>query len=196
MNTVERPPARVFANRPTAAQTRILDAALKLIADHGVAGTSLQMIADVVGITKAGVYKQFNAKEDLVFALIERQLSKLEDALIVAELSDGALKARQMLLMTVIDMAVAERRQTSALQFDPTIARVLAEHPPFRDFIERLYCAVVGEANDEGRLAAAMLTGAISVAVSHPLSTEMDDDTLRAVLLKYTSGIADLHMSD
>lgn len=150
------------------------------------------MIADVIGITKAGVYRQYNAKDDLVLALVERQLGKLEDALIVVELSDRAPRAREMLLMTVIDLAVEERRVSSALQFDPIVARVLTEHPPFRDFIERLYCAMVDQANDEGRLAAAMMTGAISVAVAHPLSTDMEDDALRSVLLKYMRRFTDL----
>jgi AcrR family transcriptional regulator len=47
----------------TAAQTRVLDAALDLISEHGVSGTSLQMIADAVGVTKAAVYHQFKTKE-------------------------------------------------------------------------------------------------------------------------------------
>ncbi|WP_156765397.1 TetR/AcrR family transcriptional regulator, partial [Mycobacterium sp. 1245852.3] len=48
------------------ARTRVLDAALDLIANHGVSGTSLQMIADAVGITKAAVYHQFRTKEQIV----------------------------------------------------------------------------------------------------------------------------------
>jgi AcrR family transcriptional regulator len=183
---------RQFSTAHTAAQTRILDAALELIALHGVSGTSLQMIADAIGITKAGVYRQFNAKEDLVMALIARQFSKLEDALIVAELSEGLPRARMLLLTTVIDLAVAERSRASSLQFDPVVARLLAEHPPFQQFIERLYCVLVGEESDEGRLAAAMLSGAISMAVTNPVSTAMDDETLRGLLLKYTRGFVDL----
>ncbi|HEU4362461.1 MAG TPA: TetR family transcriptional regulator, partial [Mycobacterium sp.] len=41
--------------RRSAAQTRILDAALQLIGENGVGGTSLQMIADEIGVTKAAV---------------------------------------------------------------------------------------------------------------------------------------------
>ncbi len=182
----------MFATPFTAAQVRILDAALDLIAVHGVSGTSLQMIADSIGITKAGVYRQFNAKDDLVMALIARQLGKLEDALVVAELSEGLPRARQMLLMTVINLAVSERQRASTLQFDPVVARLLTEHQPFQEFIERLYCVLVGVSNDEGRLAAAMLSGAISMAVTNPVSTAMSDDELRAILLKYTRGFVNL----
>ena len=59
----------------TAAQTRVLDAALKLIAEHGVSGTSLQMIADAMGVTKAAVYRQFKTKEEIVIAITERELA-------------------------------------------------------------------------------------------------------------------------
>ena len=47
----------------------MLDAALALFADNGVSGTSLQMIADAVGITKAAVYHQFRTKEQIVLAV-------------------------------------------------------------------------------------------------------------------------------
>ncbi len=63
----------------SAAQHRILDAALKLIAEHGVGGTSLQMIADEVGVTKAAVYHQFKTKEEIVIALTERELGRLDE---------------------------------------------------------------------------------------------------------------------
>jgi AcrR family transcriptional regulator len=171
---------------------RILDAALDLIAVHGVAATSYQMIADALGITKGAVYRQFKAKEDLVIALVARQLGKLEDALIVAELSEGLPRAQAMLLTTVIDLAVAERGRASSLQFDPVIARLLSEYSPFQQFIERLYCALVGERDDEGRIAAAMISGAISMAVIHPASTAMDDESLRALLIKYTRGFVSI----
>ena len=49
----------------SAAQTRILVAALDLFAEHGVSGTSLQMIADALGVTKAAVYHQFKTKDEI-----------------------------------------------------------------------------------------------------------------------------------
>src|SRR4249919_3146625 len=53
------------------AQRRILEATHDLIAEHGVGGTSLQMIADAVGVTKAAVYHQFRAKDEIVIAVTE-----------------------------------------------------------------------------------------------------------------------------
>jgi len=53
----------------SAAQLRIVRAAHELFGQHGVSGTSLQMIADAVGVTKAAVYHQFKSKDDVVLAV-------------------------------------------------------------------------------------------------------------------------------
>jgi AcrR family transcriptional regulator len=167
----------------TAAQTRVLDAALKLIAERGVSGTSLQMIADELGVTKAAVYRQFKTKEEIVVAITERELGQLEDALEAAEAEENRLRAREVLLERMIDQAIERRGTVSVLQFDPAIIRLQAEYEPFERFIERLYAALLGtEAGPQARLHAALLTSAISVAVMHPLIADVDDDELREQL--------------
>ena len=168
----------------SAAQTRILDAALQLIAEHGVGGTSLQMIADAIGVTKAAVYHQFKTKEQIVIALTERELGSLEEALEAAEAHDHRTRAREVLLARVIDLAVERRGVASTLQFDPVIVRLLAEHEPFQQFIQRLYGVLVDDAAEDARVSAAMLSGAIAVGVVHPFVADIDVETLRAQLLR------------
>ncbi|ORA12076.1 TetR family transcriptional regulator [Mycobacterium asiaticum DSM 44297] len=166
----------------SAAQTRVLDAALKLIAEHGVGGTSLQMIADAIGVTKAAVYHQFKTKEQIVVALTERELGGLEEALEAAEAHDDFPRAREVLLGRVIDMAIERRGAASTLQFDPVIVRLLAEHEEFQQFIARLYGVLVDDTSEDARVSAAVLSGAIAVGVMHPLVADVDDDTLRSQL--------------
>ena len=178
--------SRFSAVHRSAAQHRILDAALTLIADHGVGGTSLQMIADEVGVTKAAVYHQFKTKEEIVIALTERELGRLDDALEAAEAEESRPRAREVLLSRVIDMAVERRQAAATLQFDPVIIRLLAEHEPFQQFLTRLYGVLLGDADDEARVPAAMLSGAIGTAVMHPLVADVDDDALRSQLLLLT----------
>jgi AcrR family transcriptional regulator len=168
----------------SAAQTRVLDAALGLIAEHGVGGTSLQMIADAIGVTKAAVYHQFKSKEQIVVALTERELGGLEEALEAAE--SDPLRARELLLDRVIDMAIERRGAASTLQFDPVIVRLLGDHQPFQQFIQRLYSVLVGDAGDDSRVLAAMLSGAIAVGVVSPLVADIDDETLRSQLRRIT----------
>ncbi|GJO23242.1 TetR family transcriptional regulator [Mycobacterium marinum] len=175
----------------SAAQVRILDAALGLIAEHGVGGTSLQMIADAVGVTKAAVYHQFKTKEQIVIALTERELGGLEEALEAAEAHDHPSQARELLLDRVIELAVERRGAARTLQFDPVIVRLLAEHQPFQRFIERLYGVLIGDAGQDTRVLAAMLSGAIAVGVLHPLVADVDDATLRTQLRRITSRLMD-----
>jgi AcrR family transcriptional regulator len=163
----------------SAARTRVLDAALDLFAEHGVSGTSLQMIADAVGITKAAVYHQFRTKEQIVLAVTERELARLLPALEQAEAHSDGSKARDALLVHVIEMAVRDRRLVRTLQFDPVVVRLLAEHKPFQLFMDRLYQVLLSDAGLDGRIEAAMFSGALSTAVMHPLVADIDDETLR-----------------
>jgi AcrR family transcriptional regulator len=177
----------------TGAQTRILVAALDLFADHGVSGTSLQMMADALGVTKAAVYHQFKTKDEIIIAVTEMQLARLEDALEDAEAAEDRPQARELLLERVIEMAVEQRRMVGIMQSDPVIIRFLAEHKPFQVFLERLYVALIGDdTGPETLVQAAMLSGAIGSAVKHPLVGGLDDATLRSHLLRLTRRLVDL----
>jgi AcrR family transcriptional regulator len=164
----------------SATQDRILSAALELFGEHGVNGTSYQMVADTLGVTKAAIYHQFKTKDDIVIAVTERELSKLGDALAAA----SHTKARELLLNAVVDHAVEHRRAASTLQFDPVIVRLLAAHKPFQLFVERLYRALIGDdTGPEARLDVAILSSTIGGTVVHPLAADIDEETLRARLL-------------
>ena len=58
------------------------------------------MIADAIGVTKAAIYHQFRTKEEIVIAVLEVDLVRLESALDIAEAEDlpgragGAAHAR------------------------------------------------------------------------------------------------------
>lgn len=178
-----RPGGLLGQIRRTPAQVRILRAALDLFADHGVSGTSLQMIADAVGVTKAAVYHKFKTKEEIVVAVAEMELVMLEDALEVAEAQSDGVVARKLLLTQVVEMAIERRRWVRALQYDPIMVRLLSEHPPLRELITRLYAILVNESNDiEARISAALFSGAIAGTVVNPIVDGIDDDTLRSVL--------------
>jgi AcrR family transcriptional regulator len=177
----------------SAARNRILVAALDLFADHGVSGTSLQMIADALGVTKAAVYHQFKTKDEIIIAVTEMQLARVEEALEGAEAAEDRPRARELLLERLIDMAVEQRRMVSVMQSDPVIVRFLAEHKPFQAFLRRLYAALMGDdTGPEASVQAAMLSGAIGSAVKHPLVAHLDDATLRSHLLRLTRRLVDL----
>lgn len=172
---------------------RTLKAAMDLFASYGVGATSYQMIADALGVTKGAVYHQFKTKNEIIIAVAEMELAKLEDALEAAEAEDSPVSARELLLNRVIDHAMEHRRAANTLQFDPVLVRLLSEHQPFQQFVERLYGMLVG--NDDGpeaqvRLAA--LTCVVGGTVAHPLVAHLDDDTLRSQLLDMVRRLVDL----
>ena len=169
----------------SAAQTRIITAALELFAEHGVSGTSLQMIADAIGVTKAAVYHQFKTKDEIILAVAEADLARLEAALDAAEAEPSRPRALEVLLTQMIDLAIERRRTASTYQGDPVMVRFFAEHEPFRQVMDRLYRLLIGDrAGAEARVRAAMLMAAIGCAVMHPLVVDLDDDTLRSQLLR------------
>ncbi len=171
----------------SAAQIRIITAALALFGEHGVSGTSLQMIAEGIGVTKAAVYHQFKTKEAIVVAAVEVELGGLEEALEAAEAAERDEGALETLLAEVIDLAVGRRRMVNTLLHDPVIVRLLAKHEPFQQFMERLYHALLGEETDaKARLRVAMIASAIGGAVTHPLVDDLDEATLRTELLCLT----------
>ena len=52
---------------------KILDAALTLFSENGYDGTSVEQIANVVGIKAPSLYKHYRGKEDILNALIESE---------------------------------------------------------------------------------------------------------------------------
>jgi len=171
----------------TAAQSRIIESALVLFAEHGIGGTSLQMIADAIGVTKAAVYHQYNTKEEIILAVAQVVLARLETAVTAAEAERSRSRAREVLIAHMIDLAVERRHMASVLQRDPVMLRFLEEHEPFRRVMERVNRVLMGGAFDpRARVQAAVLASAIAGAVIHPLVLDLDDESLRSELLKQT----------
>lgn len=53
-----------------ASRQRILDAALSLMSEHGVAGTSMRMLAGAADLNVATLYHHFPSKEELLHAVL------------------------------------------------------------------------------------------------------------------------------
>jgi AcrR family transcriptional regulator len=169
----------------TAAQTRIIDAALALFAEHGISGTSLQMIADAIGVTKAAVYHVYNTKDEIILAVAQVVLAGLEAAVTAAEAERSRARAREVLIARMIDLAVERRHMASILQRDPVMLRFLDEHKPFRRVMERVNRLLMGRTTEpRARVQAALFASAIAGAVIHPLVLGLDDASLRTQLLK------------
>ena len=152
------------------------------------------MIADEIGVTKAAVYHQYNAKEEIVRAVAEAEVDRLEAVLDAAEAEGPAGRVRDAVISGIIELAVTRRREVSSLLNDPIIGRIYAKNTHLLKVIDRLNRLLMGpDAGPDSKVATAMLTAAISGAAIHPLVVEGDDDMLRAQLDRLARGFLRLH---
>ncbi|MHB8663818.1 MAG: TetR/AcrR family transcriptional regulator [Acidimicrobiales bacterium] len=171
-----------LAARYSVTQRRTLNVAHALFAQHGVGGTSLQMIADALGVTKAAVYHQFQTKDAIVRAVIEVQLEPIEAMLERLGPCTATQAMREKLLDGLLDVVVANRSALSTLQSDPVLFRLLVEYPPSFRLWTRVFDVLLdGEVGDRALVRSAVLSAALGT-VGYPFVEDIDDDVLRAEL--------------
>jgi AcrR family transcriptional regulator len=167
-------------------RTRLLHTALRLFTEHGVEGTSLQMIADALGITKAAVYYHFKTKAELTEAVAEPGIRDLDDLVLRA----GAQKRRgaqvDLLLEGFVDLVVRHRTLVALFSSDPGLIRAIEKsaHGGMEGFGQALLGILSGPDPDTAARVNAMvaLTG-IAMAGGSPDLAGLDDEELRAELL-------------
>lgn len=169
---------------------QIVEAARQLFAERGVSGTSLQTIADAIGVTKAAVYHHFKTKEEIIFAVAEEPLRRLEAAVNAAEAEDRADDALYVLLVQMVDLAVQQRAIVNTLSGDPVMAQFVATNAPFRKMMRRMYRLLVGETTSvRGRVRAATVMAVLNGTATHPLVADIGDRALRDQLLECVTEI-------
>jgi AcrR family transcriptional regulator len=108
-----------------AEQTRqqILETAQRLFAELGYDATSLQMIADEMGLTKAAVYYHFRAKSDILHAAMQPGIQRLEVLLDEAAQIRGRRARIEHLVNGFADFLVQHRHYAAMASTDPAAKR-------------------------------------------------------------------------
>ncbi|MDX6671084.1 MAG: hypothetical protein QOI91_1447 [Solirubrobacteraceae bacterium] len=99
-------PRLTQAERRARTQAELLDAAARLFARRGYHGASVEEIAAEAGLTKGAVYYNFDGKEGLFLALLDRHVE--ERIALLAELRDSGPNA----------LAEGARRMSRSLRRD------------------------------------------------------------------------------
>jgi AcrR family transcriptional regulator len=163
---------------------RVIDAALVLFAEHGVSGTSLQDIADALGVTKAAVYFQFRTKREIVLAVLEPILDQLHAVVASATDAKGAAGQRQHVLEGLIDVFIAHARVATFWQRDRFVAEIIAADPRLQTIAQAIGVLLAGtRPTTRVRVAVSLVAGGIVQARSDPGLADLDDRTLRRELL-------------
>jgi AcrR family transcriptional regulator len=172
-----------MAQRGTA-RSRVLDAALALFAEHGVHGTSLQMIADRVGVSKAAVYYQFHSKEDIALEVLRPSIEDTARVIRIAEALPDAQQRRAVAVSGLIEMTVRHRQLAVFFCGDPAIDLMVLNRPELKEVADRLRELLEGpDRTTADRVAYAVFLSGVARAVADPELADINDADLHTALL-------------
>ena len=168
---------------PVSTRRRLLDAAMNLFSQYSFAGTSLQMIADELDLTKAAIYYHFRTREQLLIALMGPILSEIGAVVEAAESKRGARARAEAMLTGYADIVARNRSLAAVTAFDPSVRAVLRNQPEWSAVIDRQLALLAGtDSAVSGAInAAVVLTGLAGAASIAP--RRLDDGTLRTHLV-------------
>ena len=158
---------------------RIEQVALELFTTQGVGQTTLQEIADRLGLTKTALYYHFDSKSELVRSVVGRAVAELTAFLNEVEHDPDDPRA---ILEGFFDLCYAHRDVLRALIFDPT-AMAHLDHTDFlpRPTQQAQQLLAGPDPTPEQRIRAFMAILGLSRCAA--LLDDVDHDTLRATVI-------------
>ena len=175
--------SRDGTDRPLATRSRMLAVAMALFSERGFAGTSLQMIADELDMTKAAIYYHFRTRDELLLALMRPILAEIGKVVTAAE-SRRSARARAEAMVEGYAGVVARNRLLAAVTVsDPSVRSVLRSQPEWAAIIDRELALLRGSHSgiSGATNAAVIMTGLAGAAAT--AAPELADDILCAELV-------------
>jgi AcrR family transcriptional regulator len=151
----------------TVRQEQIAEAALDVIARHGMAGLSIANVARRVGIVPSAIYRHFEGKDqvlDAVLDLIKRRL--LANVRSVRSETDDAVGRLRALLMRYVAL-IRENEGLPRVVFSEAIYSGAPERKRrlygiIADYLDRV-AEIVGEGQREGRIRSGIAPDKVAV---------------------------------
>ena len=160
---------------------RVVAAALELFSENGVSGTSLQMIADRLGIGKAAVYYQFKTKEGIIEAVLAPAFEQMRRIISDAEASESQ---QEVAITGLCSLVIAQREVVAALSHDPEVRRFLETHGEAAGLILQLGRMLLGpEPDTRRRIAVSLFGGGLASVGIDPALADIDDEALRSEII-------------
>jgi AcrR family transcriptional regulator len=176
------PPRETVATEGTRA--RLLDTALELFCHRSFAGTSLQMIADQLGITKAAVYHHFKTRDEILAAVIRPAVEDVAAVIAEASAQRTPTARAERMLSGWVDMTIRHRSLIALLQVDPAVKPLLKDQENASILLEQPCDLLAGHLTGAaGGISAQVALFGIAAATSKPELREFDDGELREILL-------------
>ncbi|GAA3434818.1 TetR/AcrR family transcriptional regulator [Kutzneria kofuensis] len=170
----------VRAEQARRTRAGIQDAALALFAGRGYDATSLQDIADELGLTKAAVYYHFPSKLELLQSICEPVYARVS-----AIIDDAAAQtSRQRRIDAVADgfadLTVSRRATISVLAADPVMHGRMKAASKMDDLLIRAARVIYGDSPTPDQILAVRAIAVLSDTIS--ALPELADEEAREVL--------------
>lgn len=143
-----------------ATRQRLLDAAERVFLEQGVAGTSLNDIAQAAGTTRGAIYWHFHDKADLFNAMMDRVVLPLQSAMVEVQQDAAAdpLPALRRAILGALRQTVRDPQTrrvfevaTHKVEYVDSLCAVRARHLQTRnEWVERLRLALRKSASVRG----------------------------------------------
>lgn len=169
-----------------AARDRVVEVAVELFAEHGVQGTSLQMIADRIGVGKAAVYYQVRSKDEIVLAALRPVFDDVARLIEAAESLPHSESRRDAAIEGVVDLMVGQRNAAFPFRRDRYIDHLVARHPELQAIADRLHALLLGPDHDHSTRVSltVAVTGSYYCATDSMLN-DISAPRLRTMLRSY-----------
>lgn len=172
--------------RTRGGRKRLLQAAADLFRVNRFAGTSLQMIADRLGVSKAAIYHHFKSRDDIIEALMEPVFTDAEDAavrLMALPREERAEAGR----VFYADFAVKHRDVISSVFFDRLALRAELSAKVNR-LVDRLAAVLARDSTRVEDARARLLIYGIGGIVAEPQQQSLKDDDLSDLIANLVLG--------
>ena len=176
------------AEQARATRERVLTTAVRLFAERGYDGTSLQAIADEMGLTKAAVYYYFHTKADILKAVL--QPGKDASAQMIDEVAEQRSRRARIdtLVERLVELLMTHRETVTIVNRDPAIHKEAAADESYFDALRiRAATVIFGENPTPDQRAAIYLASRIGEII--PQLADLTDDELRTTLTTICGGL-------
>lgn len=136
--------ARIRAEDYDDKRRAILDEAAKLFAEHGFARTSISMISDACGGSKAWVYHYYQSKDAILFDLLDRHIRLLLETVRTAGRGIDDPEARLLALIKALLAAYRDADDTHKIQLNEMAVLAPAQQHELKE-MERAIVAVFAD---------------------------------------------------
>jgi AcrR family transcriptional regulator len=168
----------------------VVGAARKLFLENGFDATSLQDIADAMGVTKANVYYYYRTKIEILEAVLQPVLDALEARLERAAGIDDDAARREYLVTSWVDQVITAYRTVAPMSRNDPIMR---RHPSIERQLNTLsdwgMRLMFGEHPTVDQQAAYWLVSDLGTVLRR--MDHLTDDELRATLTRLCRQVVD-----